>query len=129
MSEIPPDPHTADQRSATALPTKGERRLAMFVWLCGLLLGLLPSLIFVLAKRKASGWLLDQAKESLNFQIAIFILCFTALVATFLIPFGFVILPAVPISLILNLVVSISAASKAYQGESYRIPLALHWVK
>lgn len=124
MGDISGNALLAERNSPDASPAAGERHLVMLIWLCGILLGLIPSLILFLAKRRAPGWVLDQAKESLNFEITIFILCFAALVATFLIPFGFVLLPTIPISPILNLVVSFRAASKAYRGESYRI----HWV-
>ena len=128
MSNISPNSHAVDDKSAASLPTNGERYLAMTIWLSGLFLGLAPSLVVYLVKRKTPGWLLDRTRESLNFEITILIYGLAALLALIL-PIGIILIPAVPIILILNLVVSIRGAARAYGGESYQVPLAFRLVK
>ena len=128
MGDISQSSHAADDKSAGSSPTKQERYLAMLIWLSGLFLGLVPRLVFYLVKRKTPGWLLEQTKESLNFEITILIFCL-AVPLMLILPLGIILLPAIPVILILNLVVSIRGAAKAYCGESYRFPAALHFVK
>lgn len=118
----------ADQKKGGGLPTKEDRHLAMLVWLSSLFLGFVPGLIFYLLKRKNPGWLLEQTKESLNFGITIVIYCFASSVVLFFL-IGLLLIPVILIILILNMVVTIRGATKAYGGESYRLPLVLHLVK
>lgn len=64
-------------------------------------------------------------KESVNFQISMTIYTIAAGLSVFVFV-GFVLLPAV---LIVNLVLVIIAAVKAGQGEAYRYPLSIRFIK
>ena len=67
----------------------------------------------------------DQGKESLNFQITMFIALLIA-GATLCIGIGFIILPIVGI---LDLVFTIIGAVKANNGERYRYPFNIRFIK
>ena len=76
-------------------------------------------------KKDEFGFVNDQGKEALNFQITILIylivsglLCFACV--------GFVLLPAV---VIFDLVFLLIAAVKANDGERYRYPLTIRFIK
>ena len=107
---------------------------AMFCHLAGLA-GLLPMtpvfgsviapLIIWQVKKNEFGFVDEQGKEALNFQISILIyalvsglLCFVCV--------GFFLLPAV---YIFNLIFMLVAAVKANNGEHYRYPLSIRFVK
>jgi uncharacterized Tic20 family protein len=67
----------------------------------------------------------DQGKESLNFQITITIASIVA-AFTVLLLIGFLLLPAV---LLFGFVMTIIGAVKASNGEWYRYPLTIRFVK
>jgi len=76
-------------------------------------------------KKDEFGFVADQGKEAVNFQISILIyalvsglLCFACV--------GFVLLPAV---YIFDLVFLLIAAVKANDGEHYRYPLTIRFIK
>ena len=113
---------------------KDARMWAMFCHLAGLA-GLLPMtpvfgsviapLIIWQVKKNEFGFVDEQGKEALNFQISILIyalvsglLCFVCV--------GFFLLPAV---YIFNLIFMPVAAIKANNGEHYRYPLSIRFVK
>jgi uncharacterized Tic20 family protein len=114
--------------------TKDARMWAMFCHLSGLA-GLLPvipvigaviaPLILWQVKKQEHAFVDEQGKEALNFQISILIyeivaglLCFACV--------GFVLLPAV---VVFDVVFLIIAALKANNGELYRYPLTIRFVK
>jgi uncharacterized Tic20 family protein len=76
-------------------------------------------------KKEEFGFVADQGKEALNFQISILmyaivsgLLCFACV--------GFVLLPAV---YIFDLIFLLIAAVKANDGEHYRYPLTIRFIK
>lgn len=82
-------------------------------------------LVVWLLKRNDFPFVDEQGKEAVNFQISMFIY----IVASFLLCFvliGFVLLPA---ALIINLIFIITAAIKANDGEHYRYPLSIHFIR
>jgi len=110
------------------------RKWAMFCHLAGLA-GLIPiapafgsvigPLIIWQIKKDEFEFVDEQGKEALNFQISILIyaivsglLCFACV--------GFVLLPAV---YIFDLIFMLIAAVKANNGERYRYPLSIRFVK
>jgi uncharacterized Tic20 family protein len=120
-----------------------ERGWAMAAHLCGLLwvLGsgglifppfgglalftILGPLIILLSKGKTMPFVASQAKESLNFQITVWLLgLIFALLALVLI--GFVLLWILGV---LNLVLVIIAAIRVSDGVAYRYPFCLRLVK
>ena len=120
-----------------------ERRWAMAAHLCGLLwLAGGPGLIFIpfgslalftmlgpliiwRSKGSTMPFVADQAKESLNFQITVFLLglLFALLI---LVLVGFVLLWILGLT---NLVLVIIAAVKVSDGVPYRYPFCLRLVK
>ena len=67
----------------------------------------------------------EHGKESVNFQISMTIYTIIAALSTFIL-IGFVLLPAV---VVLNIVLVISAGVKAANGEFYRYPLTIRFIK
>jgi len=113
---------------------KDARMWAMFCHLGGLCAllpivpvigGVLGPLIIWQLKKEEFDFVNDQGKEAVNFQISILIygivaglLCFACV--------GFVLLPAV---YIFNLIFLIIASIKANDGERYRYPLTIRFIK
>jgi len=114
--------------------SKDARKWAMFCHLAGLA-GLLPitpvfggiiaPLIIWQVKKDEFGFVDEQGKEAVNFQISISIyavvsglLCFACI--------GFFLLPAV---YVFNLIFLLIAAVKANNGERYRYPLSIRFIK
>lgn len=120
-----------------------ERNWAMAAHLCGLLwlaggsgliffpfgmlvlLTMLGPLIIWRTKGMQSAFIGDQAKESLNFQITVFLLSLVFLVLAFVL-IGFVFLWILGL---VNLVLVIIAAMTVSSGRAYRYPFSLRLVK
>jgi len=82
-------------------------------------------LIIWLIKKDEFAFVDEQGKESLNFQISITIYGIIAGLLC-LVAIGFVLLPAIAVA---HIVLIIMAAVKANQGESYRYPFTLRFIK
>lgn len=87
--------------------------------------GFIAPLIIWLLKKDQDDYVEYHAKESLNLQITILIYALIAWVTIFLM-IGMLLLPAV---IIAYLVFAIIASVKAYQGEKYRVPICIRFVK
>jgi len=96
--------------------------LGMFVFPFGNVLG---PLIVWLVKKDSSSFVDDQGKEALNFQISMSIYAIGASILM-LVFIGFLLLPAVGI---FNIVMIILASIRANNGESYRYPLCIRFIK
>ena len=112
-------------------PTKDEKTWAMlchFSSFAGLIFpfgNFLAPLIIWLIKKEEMPFVEDQGKEVLNFQISMTIyllisgiLCFILIGIPFVIGLG-----------IFNVIITIIAAIKANDGESYRYPINLRLIK
>jgi len=132
--EEPSEPAGAPESThdGMSMPTKDERTLALVAHLgaavaslvsAGLLSFLLPLVIY-LVKREDSEFVADQAKESLNFRITLFM---GYLISVPLIFVG-VGLCLLPIIWLVDLVFGIIAGIKSYDGERYRYPFAIRLV-
>lgn len=114
-------------------PTSEERNWAMIAHLAGLAsyLGVIPfasiigPLIVWLLKKDSSAFVDEHGKESLNFQITMSI-AFAISVALCLVVIGFFILPFLAIWIIVLVVI---AAIKAVNGEHFRYPLSIRFVR
>jgi len=87
--------------------------------------GIILPLVVYLAMRKDSEYVASNAREALNFHISIFIYVLCC------IPLMFV-LVGIPLAIaigIASLVLAIVAAVKASDGECYRYPLTLRFVR
>ena len=123
-----------DINEATATPPppadiapQEDKTLALLTHLSGIILGfIVPLVIWLVNKDKADkGWLNDQAKEALNFQITIAIAWFIAIVLSF-IGIGFLLYPVIWIG---NLIFCILGGMKANEGVAYRYPFAIRLIK
>ena len=114
-----------------AMNEKDARTWAMFCHLGALAGYIIPfgniiaPLVIWLIKKDESPFVDDQGKESLNFQISITIYALVALLLTVIV-IGFFLLLAVGI---FALVMVIIAAVKANDGEKYRYPLCIRFIK
>ena len=121
-----------DTNQTVDTSTRDARRWAMFCHL-GALVGLLGNgvgflivpLVVWLIKKDDHPFINEQGKESVNFQITMFLaLLVGGLLCLVLI--GFIIVPVV---LIMMIVLPIVAAVKASDGEQYRYPLTIRFIK
>ncbi len=116
----------------TDVDMRDVRRWAMFCHL-GALVGLLGNgigflivpLIVWLIKKDDHPFIDEQGKESVNFQITMFLALFVGALLT-LVLIGIVILIATAIMMV---VLPIVASIKASHGESYRYPLTIRFIK
>ena len=117
-SAPPPPPAGASQEDKT---------LAMLTHLSGIILGFIVPLVIWLTNKDKSdkGWLNDQAREALNFQITIAIAWVVAIVLS-AVAIGFLLYPVIWIG---NLILCILAGIKANEGVAYRYPFALRLIK
>ena len=108
----------------TYVPTEDERTWALLAHLSGLIAMLLGGLCFLgplivwLVKKDQSPFVADQAKEALNFQIAVFIALLISAVST-LACIGFILLPIVMIG---GIVYAVIGGMEANKGVYYRYP-------
>jgi len=124
----------AEQPAATEQPEipKDARMWAMFCHLGGLAGCILPfvgnivaPLIFWQIKKDEYTFVDEQGKEAVNFQISITIYALISAVLTF-VCVGFFLLAAV---VIVDLVFLLIAAVKANNGQHYRYPLTIRFIK
>jgi len=122
-SAPPPPPVT------TAAP-QDERTMALVAHLLGILTWVVGALVIWLVNKDASPskpFVVDQAKEALNFQITIGIASIVAVILT-VISFGLLFfLPT--LVWVVDVVFCIIAAVKANNGETYRYPFTLRLIK
>ena len=103
-------------------PTSDEKTLALLSHVLTLAVGFLAPLIIYLIKKDESSFVTSHAKESLNFQITIFII----IAALFITVIGILLVWIVGI---LALVLVIMATIKASEGKLYRYPFSLRLIK
>ncbi|KXU95461.1 DUF4870 domain-containing protein [Stenotrophomonas maltophilia] len=123
MSEfdnVPPPP-------ATTNAPADQRTMALAAHLLGIFTGFIGALIIWLINKDdaGKGFVTDQSKEALNFQITVAIAVLVCVVLSFVV-IGAILMPIVYVA---NLVLCIIAAVKANNGEAYRYPFALRLVK
>jgi uncharacterized Tic20 family protein len=103
------------------------RQMAMLAHLLGALLNFIGPLIIFLTQKEKHPFIEDQSKEALNFQLTILIIhlvCFAGAIITCGLLFF---LPFVPY--VLQLVFGIIACIKANNGELYRYPFNIRFIK
>jgi uncharacterized protein len=102
-----------------------ERLFAMLLYVLSLFFPVLAPLLIWLLKRDQSDFIDYHGKEYFNFLISFTIYgVISGILVIILI--GFVLLGIISILL---LVFTIIAAVKAYQGERYRIPMVIRFIK
>lgn len=97
----------------------------MLVWLVPIIGGVVGALVVWQIKRDEDAFIDEQGKEALNFQISMLIYWLVAM-ALCLTCIGFVL---VPIVAALDVIFAIVAAIKAGQGQSYRYPMSIRFIK
>lgn len=128
----PVPPQSAYQYTPAAHSQSSERTWAMFCHLAalsgyvGVPLGhILGPLIVWLIKKDEYPLVDDQGKQSLNFQISMMIYAIVSIPLIFVI-IGIPLLIAIAV---VDLVFTIIASVKANQGEAYRYPLTIQFLK
>ena len=119
-------------------PGSDARTWAMFCHLSGLagfvipvvLSGIIAPLIVWQVKKDEDPFIDEQGKEALNFQISIALYATLGVAACFITCVGVVLVPfLLGIVYLVNLVLLIIAAIKANNGEHYRYPLSIRFIK
>jgi hypothetical protein len=103
-------------------PTSDEKNMALLSHILTLVAGFIAPLVIYLVKKEESAFITAHAKESLNFQITLFIV-FVILFVTLI---GILLLWIVGI---LALVLIIVATIKASEGKLYKYPVNIRLVK
>ncbi len=120
-----------DSSAATERPDKDQRVWAMICHLSAFAAFLVPlgnliaPLIIWLLKREEMGFVDEQGKEAVNFQITALIAALIAALLMFVL-IGFVLMPVL---LIVWLALVIIAAIRASEGRHYRYPFSLRLIK
>ncbi|OIU71357.1 DUF4870 domain-containing protein [Rossellomorea aquimaris] len=107
------------------MPSKDERLLAALIYVISFFTVFIGPIILWLWKRDDSEFIDYHGKEYLNFLISYTIYGIVSSILVIVL-IGLVLAPIVGI---LALIFTILAAIKAYQGETYRIPTVIHFIK
>jgi uncharacterized Tic20 family protein len=113
------------------VPTADERQWALVAHLSGLVASALGGFAFLgplivwLIKKDQSPFIADQAKEALNFQIAVTIALLVSFAIAIATCVGAILLPIVGIG---SLVFSIIAAMESNKGVYYRYPYTIRLI-
>jgi len=103
-------------------PSQDEKTMAILSHILTVVVGFLAPLIIYLIKKDESAFVAEHSKESLNFQISLFIiyiLLFITIIGILLIW----------VLMIVNLVVVIVATIRASEGKLYKYPLNFRFIK
>lgn len=103
-------------------PTSDEKTLALLAHILTFVFPLLAPLIIYLIKKDESSFVAYHAKESLNFQITLFIVC----IILFITIIGILLLWVVGI---IGVVLVIVATIRAAEGKLYRYPFCIRLIK
>jgi uncharacterized Tic20 family protein len=111
-----------------------DKQLGMIAHLLGILTGFLGALVVWLIKKEQGGFVVEEAKKALNFQITLLI-AFTAVVIvgtilSMLLPILALLFMLVYLALwVGNIVFSIKAGLAANKGEAGSYPYSLNLIK
>ncbi|MDO9376217.1 MAG: DUF4870 domain-containing protein [Bacteroidota bacterium] len=103
-------------------PTSDEKTMAILAHALTLVVWIFAPLIIYLVKKDESGFVREHAKESLNFQITLYIV----LIGLFITIIGILLMWIVGL---VALVLVIIASIKASEGKVYRYPFTLRLIK
>lgn len=102
-----------------------DKLLVLASHLGGIFFGFIPALIAFLVRKDTPGFVLDNAREALNWQITVIIAMFVSGIFTLLL-IGFLMIGAVWLC---NIIFCIVATFKSSNKEFYRYPLCLRLIK
>ena len=103
-------------------PNTDDKMWAMFAHLSFFVLGIIGPLVIWIVKKEKSPYVEDQAKEALNFQLAVTIVAMVSAMTIVLIPFAM-------IAMLGGMIYSVLAAVEANNGNYYRYPYTLRLIK
>lgn len=119
--------------------TSDDKTMGMLVHLLGIVIGIISPLIFFLINKDKKGFVYDNARNALNFQITMLIygaalfvyfiisgVLVLLVVGVFMLILGWIVAIAIGI---FALVVTIIGAVRAYNGEVYKYPLTINFIK
>ena len=121
----PPPVVTPPKVSGEIESDKDARTWGMLCHLLAIFLGWLGPLICWLVKKDEYDFVDDQGKEALNFQITVFIAMIISAILIFIL-IGILMIWAVAIC---SLIFCIIGAMKANNGERYRYPICIRFIK
>lgn len=111
-----------DEFTPAITPSSDERTLAILSHILCLVAGFIAPLIIYLIKKDESAYVKEHSKESLNFQISMFII-YCVLIITVV---GILLIWAVAI---IDLVLVIIATIKASENKLYKYPINFRLIK
>lgn len=122
-----------DQQDEHLIPTQDEKNIALLAHAGTFIGGFIVPLVIWLVKKDESEYIGEHAKQSLNFQISMFIYAIGGMFISFLFMIIFIgaflmILLVLGVS-ILSLVTVILASINASQGKHYKYPLSIPFFK
>lgn len=106
-------------------PTGDEKTLAILAHILTLAAPILAPLIIYLIKRDESRFVMENAKESLNFQLTVLICAIISTILVFIV-IGILLLIVIGIG---SFILVIIAAVKASEGKIYRYPVNFRLIK
>ena len=103
-------------------PTSDEKTLALLSHVLTFVFPILAPLIIYLIKKDESSFVAYHAKESLNFQITLFIICFVLFITVI----GILLIWLI---VIIGYVLVIIATIRASEGKLYKYPFCIRLIK
>ena len=118
---------TTPPPAPSGAPSEDQKTLALITHISGIVLGfIVPLIIWLINKDQADkGFINDQAKEALNFQITLLFVYVIGIVLSIILIGALINLAA----WVACVVLSIIAGVKAHQGEAHRYPFAIRLIK
>lgn len=110
------------EEPSTYIPSNDERTFAILSHILTLIAPLLAPLIIYLIKKDESAYVAAHAKESLNFQITVMLVCIVLAISII----GWVIIWLVPIIAVILVIV---ASIQASENKLYRYPFTWRIIK
>lgn len=111
-----------DETLPTITPSSDEKTLALLSHILTLVAWFIAPLVIYLLKKDESPFVKEHAKESLNFQITLFIICFVLFITVI----GILLLWLVGL---ISLILVIVATIKASESKLYKYPLNFRFIK
>ena len=106
-------------------PTQDDKTMAILAHILTFVVGFIAPLVVYLSKKDQPSFALEHAKESLNFQLSL-IIYFTVSLILMIILIGIAMMVILGI---LTFILVIVATIKAANGEMYRYPLTIRFIR
>jgi uncharacterized Tic20 family protein len=119
---IDPNTNSYTGQDQVYVPTPDERTMAILAHILTIVAGFIAPLIIYLVKKDESKYVAEHAKESLNFQLTVLILC----IILFISIIGLIVVWIVPV---VALIFEIIATINASDNKMYRYPVSIRLIK